>query len=162
MRTDTVVDTTTATRLAWASARYRLTRPAFWVPVLVELLLAAVFAAARHPLWAALLAVVAVLGPVVLVVQTPSLANAMRRRGYRPGTMLAVDWGPETFTVSTPDAAGTHHYVSVRQAREVEGAVVFRVRGARVLVLLPADVVPAEVRPRLGLPGPGLPGPGHP
>jgi hypothetical protein len=151
VRTETVVDTTTAGRLAWASARYRLTRAAFWIPVVVELALVVVFAAAGHPGWAILLAVVAVLGPVLLVAQTPSLANAMRRRGYRPGTILAVEWGDDTFTVSTPDSAGTHHYAAVTAAREVGGAVVFRIRGARVLLLLPADVVPPEARPRLGL-----------
>jgi hypothetical protein len=151
VRTETVVDATTATRLARASARYRLTRPAFWIPVLVELALVVVFAAAGRTGWAVLLAVVAVLGPVLLLAQTPSLAKAMRRRGYRPGTTLTVEWGEETFTVATPDSAGTHHYVSVSAAREVASAIVFRIRGARVLLLLPADVVPPEIRPRLGL-----------
>ena len=152
MRTDTVVDGTTATHLAWASARYRLTRPAFWIPVLVELALAGVFFAAGHPGWAVLLLVVALLAPTVLVAQTPYLAGGMARRGYRPGTILSVDWDEDSFTITTPDAAGRHRFAAVTGARQFDDAVVMRIRGARVLLLLPADVVPDTVRPRLGLP----------
>jgi hypothetical protein len=64
---------------------------------------------------------------------------------------MTVDWGEETFTVATSEASGTHHYVSVSGARDVGDAIVFRIRGARVLLLLPAEVVPDAVRPRLGL-----------
>ncbi len=149
MRSEVPIGADTAARMARASTRYRLGRPAFWAPIAVELALAVVFAAAGHPGWAVLLAVVAVLGPVLLVAQTPSLAAAMRRRGYRPGTTLTVDWEEETFTVAGPDSAGTHHYASVTGARLVGDAVVFRIRGARVLLLLPAEVVPPAVRPRL-------------
>jgi len=152
MRTETLVGDTAATQLAWASTRYRLTRPAFWIPVVVELALAAAFVAAGHPGWAALLVVVALLGPVVLIAQTPFLAAGLARRAFRPGTVLSVDWGDDTFTVSTPDASGTHHYRSVTGARELRGAVAMRIRGARVLLLLPADVVPPAARPRLRLP----------
>ena len=152
MRTETVIDDTAATQLARASARYRLTRPAFWIPVVVELALAAAFVAAGHRGWAVLLVVVALLGPVVLVAQTPFLAAGLARRAFRPGTVLTVDWDDDTFTVATPDASGTHHYRSVTAAREVRGAVAMRIRGARVLLLLPAEVVPPAARPRLGLP----------
>ena len=151
MRTETVVGDTAATQLAWASARYRLTRPAFWIPVVVELALAAAFASAGHPAWAVLLVLVALLAPAGLLVQTPSLAAGMARRGYRPGTVLTVDWGEDDFTISTPDGSGTHLYRSVTGARQLGSAVVLRIRGARVLLLLPADVVPEEARPRLGL-----------
>jgi hypothetical protein len=148
-----VVGDTTASRLGWASTRYRLTRPAFFVPVLAELVLAAMFLAAGHPVGAGLLAAVAVIGPLGLVAQTPSLIGSMQRRGYRPGMRLTVEWDEDTFTVSSGDASGTHHYASVAGAREVQGAVVLRLRGARVQLLLPADVVPPEARPRLRLRG---------
>jgi len=141
----------TAPALAAASTRYRLTRPAFWVPLAVEAALAAAFAAAGHPVWGVALLAVVLLQPLGLLLQTRSLAGSMARRGYRPGTVLTVDWHDETFTVATPDAVGTHRYQSVIGPRVVGGAVVLRVRGARVLLLLPAEAVPDSVRPRLGL-----------
>lgn len=151
MRTEVAIGPDTAARMARASTRYRLGRPAFWVPIAVELALAVVFAAAGHPGWGVVLVVVALLGPVLLRLQTPTLARAMARRGYRSGTTMTVDWDDDTFTVSTPDGSGTHHYHSATGARLVDGAVGLRIRGARVLLLLPADVVPDAVRPRLGL-----------
>ena len=141
----------TALRMARAAARYRMARPAFWIPIVVEVALAAVFVAAGHPGWGIFLVVVALLQPLALAVQTQSMARAMFFRGYRPGSVLTVDWEPSGFTVASPDASAQYGYDVVSGAQEVGPAVAMRIRGARVLLVLPTDVVPDTVRPRLGL-----------
>jgi hypothetical protein len=151
VRVDYAIGPDTARAMARASTRYRLTRPAFYISVLVELAIAGAFAAAGRPGWALLVVVVALSLPLVLVAQTSTLARAMERRGYRPGTTMSVDWQDEQFVVATPDAAATHPYAAVATARLVQDAVVLRLRGARILILLPAAAVPDAVRPRLGL-----------
>ena len=152
MRTAYLVQDDTPGQLARAVARYRLQRPAFLVPVLVELALGGVFAAAGHPSWAVLLVVVALLQPILLWRQTGRLAVAMQRRGYRPGTVLEVDWEPERFTVASPDSSASYPYGAVSGAQQVGSSVAMRIRGARVLLVLPVELVPPAARPRLGLP----------
>jgi hypothetical protein len=151
VRVDYRIGEDTARAMARASTWYRLTRPAFYVAVLVELGIAAAFAASGRPGWAVLVVVLALSLPLVLVLQTSSLTRAMQRRGYRPGTTMSVDWQDEQFVVATPDAAATHPYAAVASARVVQEAVVLRMRGARVLIMLPAAAVPDTVRPRLRL-----------
>jgi hypothetical protein len=141
----------TARQMARASTWYRLTRPAFYVAFVIELAIAAAFAAAGRPGWAGLVVVLALSVPLALVLQTGSVARAMQRRGYRPGTVMTVDWQDEQFVVTTPDASAAHGYDAVASARLVQDAVVLRLRGARILVMIPAGAVPDAVRPRLGL-----------
>ncbi len=149
MRTDYAITEATAGELAAASMRYRVTSPSIYVAVLVELVTAGLLAGAGQPWWAAGLAVLALGLPVVLLLQAPSLAQALRRGGYRPGTTMTVDWDDDTFTVTTPDATGTHRYEHVSSARAVGAGVVLRLRGTRALLVLPAGAVPATVGPRL-------------
>jgi hypothetical protein len=126
-----------------------LLRPAFLAAVLLEVLCGVLFVAAGQVGWGVFVLAVAVLLPTILLLQTPRLGQAMRHRGYRPGTTMSIDWEPETFTVSTPDSTATHHYVQVARARDVGEAVVLRMRGSRILLVLPAALVPPDVRPRL-------------
>jgi hypothetical protein len=151
VRTQVAIGPETPVQMARAAARYRMLRPAFWIPVLVELVLGGVFAAAGHPGWAIFLVAVAVLQPVVLAVQAQSMARAMHFRGYRPGTVLAVDWEPAAFTVISAEGSARHQYEVVSGARVVGPAMAMRIRGTRVLLVLPVQLVPEDARPRLGL-----------
>ena len=152
MRTEYRIGPDTPGRMARAVTRYRARRPAFLVPVVVELLLGVVFAAAGYPGWGAFMAVVALAQPAVLAIQSFTLANAMEHRGYRPGSQLVTDWAPDGFEISTVSGSGRYPYDAVSGTRVYGGAVVMRIRGARVLLVLPAEVVPPAARPRLGLP----------
>jgi hypothetical protein len=149
VRSDYLVDAGTARRMARASVVYRVTSPAIYGAVLLELAIAVGFLASGRPVWGIALAAFAISLPVILWVQAGSLARTMQHRGFRPGTLLSVEWEPETFTVETPDAAVRHRYDHVSSARDVAGAVVLRMRDARILLLLPTQVVPDYARPRL-------------
>lgn len=149
MHVETTVDETTAARLARAAVRDRLVRPPFWIPIVVELAVAAAFVATGHPGWALVVAVVAASLPVVLLTSSRSLTTALRRRAFRPGTVLAVDWAAEEFTVSSGADSTVYRYADVAAARVVGDAVVVRLRRSRVLLLLPAELVPDAVRGRL-------------
>jgi hypothetical protein len=153
VRVEYPIGAETARQMARASTWYRLTRPSFSLSVLIELAIAGAFAAAGRPGWALLVVVLALGLPLVLVLQTSSLTRAMQRRGYRAGTTMSVDWQDEQFVVATPDASAAHPYAAVASARSVQDAIVLRLRGARILLLLPAAAVPSTVRPRLGLRG---------
>lgn len=144
------VQRTTARQMARGATLFRLTRPSFLGAVAIEIVLAIVFAAAGQRLIA--LALVAAAGVTVLLVflQTSSLTRALTARGFRPGTTLTVDWGPETFTVTAPMQSATHYRADVRQFAVHGEAALLRMGGSRMLLVLPAQLVPPEVRPGLG------------
>jgi hypothetical protein len=153
VRAETAVDDSTALRLARASVRYRLTSPAIYLALLLELGIAFALWAAGRPWWGLAVAACAVTIPVALGLQTASLARTLQRRGYRPGTTMTVDWDDEAFTVTTPTGRGVYRYAAVASARRVGDVVVARIHGVRVLVVLPAEVVPDSARAHLPLRG---------
>jgi hypothetical protein len=149
VRVEQAIGEDSARRMARASVLYRLSSPAVYGAVVVELALAVAFAVTGRTGAAIALAVLAVALPAILWLTSGSIERALRHRGFRPGTTMVVDWADDGFTVVTPDGSASYRYDHVGSARAIGGAVVLRIAGARVLLLLPAAVVPPEARPRL-------------
>jgi hypothetical protein len=151
VRAEYSITAATGPAMARAATAYRLLRPAFLGAVVLEVLCGVFLLGAGHRGSGIVVLVVAALGPAVLLLQTPRLGRAMQYRGYRPGTTMSIDWEPRSFTLATPDASSTQSYDQVASARAVGRAVVLRMRGSRMLLVVPAELVPGEVRPRFRL-----------
>lgn len=144
------VDRGTARAMAKAATLYRLLRPSFLGAIGIEVVLAIAFAAGGRNTWALALLAAALVTVLLLFLQTRTLTRALTARGFRPGTTLTVDWGPETFTVTAPQQSATHYRADVQHFAVHGEAALMRMRGSRLLLVLPAQLVPPEVRPGLG------------
>jgi hypothetical protein len=140
----------TARQMARSIAFYRLTRPTFYGAIGLEVLAAILFAAAGSNTWGLVALVAALVSVGLLFLQVPTLARALTARGFQPGTTLAVDWRPDTFTITAPAHSSTHQRAEVRHFAVQGEAALLRLRAARMLIVLPAQLVPPEVRPGLG------------
>jgi hypothetical protein len=139
------LDTRSAGLMARAVVRARLTAPGLLTYLGIDLVGAAVFLA-TGPTWlgVALVAVV-ILVPLLMALQLGRLSRALAARGFAAGTRLAVDWGADNFVVTTSLAHATYFYRDLRSVKARGGVVIFRLRTARLLVLLPAELVPPAV-----------------
>jgi hypothetical protein len=132
--------------MARAAVRARLTAPLF-VGYLIVAALVGLLLLATGPvgLGIGVLGVVVLL-PLLTFAQVGRTARAFAARGYRPGTTVSADWGPDSFVVTTSLAHATYFYRDIRAVRRTGSAVFFRMRAARLLVLLPSELVPSGVR----------------
>ena len=139
----------TATQVARAAVRYRLTSPAFLLAIglgVAVLILCLVADAAPLAAGVGLGILVITVSPLLRV---PRLAAQLRSRGFRPGTTMSVDYLADEFVVTTPDNRATHRYADVRSVRSMAGVAAIRLSRAGVLLVLPAPLVPAEAAVRL-------------
>ena len=144
-----LVDEGCAHRMARGLAQSRIVTPAFLAILALEIAVGIGLIVVRSLAVGVFFLVVAALFPLAILAQTGRLTRALAARGFRPGTTLQVDWLADRFVVTTGTAQATHHYAAVRSVVTRGGAVLIRMRGMRLVVVLPEAVVPDEVRTRL-------------
>lgn len=149
VRTEFVVAPDTARTVARAVVRYRLTSVSALGPLLILAGLVLV-TGVGGVVW---LAVAEALAIVVIVAAAfagiPRLTRTLQARGFRPGTTVTVDWADADFTVTTPSGHAVHAYADVRSVRVFGRVVAIRLNPARLLVVLPTELVPGEALRRL-------------
>jgi hypothetical protein len=88
---------------------------------------------------------------VALVRARGRLASTLTARGFAPGTQIAADFFTDSWTILTPNGSSRHFYADVDRARLIDGVVLVRIRSARVIVIMPVELVAAGAASALGL-----------
>lgn len=146
-----VVDDRAAARMAAAAVRVAFTQPRMLVVTGIIVVAATVVGAAQAVGGSGLAGAITgfviglVLVTLMYVVQRGQLRRAFAARGYRPGSLLRVDYGQDGFTISTPEASARHPYANIAKIAIRDDVVVLvMMPRPRVMFVLPRQLVPAD------------------